>query len=218
MKKHFKKRLFLSLLISSLASSSLVSVSYSSLHHAHESSWLFLEELIIKEPERQINAPIGAGGALVLGSLGTGALTYKVTNYLTGTSGKLGKIGAGVAGIAAGFLQHYALRTRFLQDAERSQIITIMKIWPQLRDKLPYEVWSCLDSLHNQWVHDKENFNTSLATSVAYLKSEIYGHFARKYGDNTSPFFSHRNLHVKVTFDLYKAIKSFFTSVRELLV
>lgn len=219
MQRHSRRKIVLLMgtLMSSLGSSLLYSVSYSHLYHAHESSWIFLEELIIKEPQRQIDAPLGTGGALIAGSLVTGIFSYKVISYLTGTTSKLGKVSLGLLGFVAGFFQHYELRKRLLRKAEHSQIISIMKMWSHLRDKLPFEIWSCLDKLHTQWNSDKKSFNANLDTSITYLKSEIYGRFPSKYGESTSSFFSRNNVHVKLSLDVYKSIKGFLGTVKELL-
>ena len=218
MKKHYYESIMLPILIGFSFNASLFSVSYSSLYSAHESSWLFLEDLIIKEPQRQVDALFGIGGGLVLASIGTTALTYKLARYLTSSTSKVGIVGAGATRLITGFIQHYAFRKHLLKQAERQQIITTMRMWHHIRDKTPYETWSCLDSLHNLWTKDKKSFNENLDTSLAYLKAEIYGRFPNKYGDNTSPFFSRRNLHVQITFDAYKALQSFFKTVKELLV
>lgn len=218
MKKHFSTNFtFLLFITWGMMSSSLFSVSYNSLLQAHESSWLFLEDLIIKQPKNQVDATFGIGGALILASGCSGVLTYKLTKYTTGTTSKLGKIGLGALGLSVGVFQHYALRKHLIEKAEREQMVSMMKMWTQIRDKLPYEVWSGLDSLQNNWLHDKESFKRNLDTTLSYLKAEVYGRFPNKYGDTTSPFFSRRNLHVQVTFDLYRALRDVVTTAWDLL-
>ena len=85
-----------------------------------------------------------------------------------------------------------------------------MKNWTNLRDKLPHQVWPSLDSLHNSWLNDHASYEEQKDSTVLYLKSEIYGRFPNRYKKDTSSFFTSRNLHVQLTFDVYNALKDAF--------
>jgi hypothetical protein len=185
---------------------------FNSLYSEHESSWFFLEELVIKQPKKEIDAWFGTTGALALASGVTGYLTYAGTQkFMTSPpSSTLSKVGSATAGVALGALQFIAFRTYLLDKAERKHLTKMMRMWPQLRDKVPHDVWATLDALHVTWLQDQEGYEGRIEATLIYLKSEIYARFPSRYAANNSPFFTSRNFSFQVSFNLYKALKDIF--------
>ena len=182
-----------------------------------KNSWLVLEELLISQPRKTVNTVFGQGGVSVLASLGTAYLTYKGTQWLFGTTSTLGKVGGAGAGISLGVIQYFTLNAYLLDRAEHQQIALMMKLWPQIRDRIPHEVWPSLDTLHNAWLNDQKEYSRQVDAVLLYLKMEVCGRFPGRYKDTSESFFTSRNLRVRVSLNLYKVFKKTYKAIKELL-
>ncbi len=183
----------------------------------HINSWSFLEELVVSQPQRSVNAWFGRGGISVLASLGAGYLTYLGSKQLFDHASKVGKVASVGAGLGVGFMSYSALQTYLLNRAERNQILMIMKLWNQLRDRIPYEVWPMLDILYNSYLNDKTLFESQIDETLSYLKAEVYGKFPSRYKTTSESFFTSRNLSVQIRVNLYKFLTKGFVLLKELL-
>lgn len=179
--------------------------------------WIFLEETIITHPTKTVHAWIGQGGASLVASAGTGYLSYKGSQKIFDTSSKLAKAGTLAIGLGCGIISYCALK-KYLQDrAERQQLELMMNLWPQVRASMPYEVVPSLDSLNNAWLNDKKSYNEQMDTTLTYLKIEVHSRFPSRYNKTNESFFTSRNLHVRVTLNLYKVAKKAYQVIKELL-
>lgn len=182
----------------------------------HTSSWSFLEELVVLQPQRSVDAWFGKRGASALVALGTGYLTYLGTKKAFDVTSTPGKVFSASAGCGVGIVSYSALQTYLHSQAERNQIAMIMKLWTQLRDRIPHEVWPILDILYNRWLNDTALYESKVDETLSYLKAEVYGRFPSRYKTTSESFFTSRNLNVQVRVNLYKIAKESYFVLKEL--
>ncbi len=217
MKKRFLM-IFCTIAIVSIASkiSALGRASRYGFQTEHTSSWSFLEELIVLQPQRSVDAWFGKRGASALIALGTAYLTYLGTKQAFAVTSKHGKILSACAGSGVGIVSYSALQTYLHSQAERNQVTMIMKLWTQIRDRIPHEVWPIMDILYNRWLNDSVLYEGKVDETLSYLKAEIYGRFPSRYKATSESFFTSRNLNVQVRVNLYKIAKESYLMLKEL--
>lgn len=182
----------------------------------HTSSWSFLEELLVTQPQRTVDAWFGQRGITVIASLGAAYLTYLGTAKIIGDTTKPRKIAAIGTGLGSGLLSFYALQTYLLDRAERQQITLIMKLWHQIRDRIPHEVWPMLDTLYNSYLNDTKLYESQIDETLSILKAEVYGKFPGRYKTSSESFFTSRNLSVQLRLNLYKLAKKTYNVIKDL--
>lgn len=183
----------------------------------HTNAWLFLEELVVTQPQRSVDKWFGKRGASILASLGTSFLAYRGAQKIFGATGKLATMASGGTSATVGLMTYYALQTYLLNQAERNQLIMIMKLWNQLRDRIPHQVWPILDTLYNRWLNDPHGYESHVEDALSYLKAEVYGQFPSRYKTSSESFFTSRNLSVQVRLNLYKLAKATYKTLKELI-
>jgi hypothetical protein len=179
-------------------------------------SWSLLEELVVVQPQRSVDAWFGGRGISVGASLGAACLTFFASKQAFSSSNKIGKVCSASAGMGVGLVTYYSLQTYLLDRSERKQIALIMKNWNHLRDRIPHQVWPMLDTLYHYWLNDKERYESMLDETLSYLKAEVHGKFSSRYKATSESFFTSRNLNVQVRVNLYKFAKSAFLLAKEL--
>ena len=151
--------------------------SFSSLLSQQESSWRLLEELIIKQPKKNVNLIVGKKGAALLTSGGIGILSYTATKSLTGSSSfsKACSLGTGLATI---LFTYAGIKKYLLKQEEHRQLTKLMNIWPYAKEKMPQEVQHVLEELHSTWKSNPDNYGEHTKRILEFLKEELHTRYA----------------------------------------
>ncbi len=190
--------------------------SYSSLLSQQKSAWRLLEELIIKQPQKNVNTLLGKKGATLLTSGGVGILGYCATKSLSGRS-SISKACSLGTGLVTSLLTYHGIKNYLLEQEEHRQVTKIMKLWPQAKEKMPQEVQKALEELHTTWESDPDNYDEQVESVLTFLKVELYGRYPHKYRNEPESFFTSRNLHVRLHLDLYKTAETLLSLGRHVL-
>ncbi len=144
--------------------------------------WLFLEDLLVSQPERTAQILISQQEPSItplLGSIGAGYLTYRLTQKCADYFGVNGRICKGISWwYACMAFFRCAVYQQITPDQQRKvQLSNTMKIWPEIRDRLPEQVWPALDSLHTCLLtNNAHRYQSMVDTTLKSIDATLEAH------------------------------------------
>lgn len=119
--------------------------------------WFFLKDLLVAQPERTAQAlnQQQEVSMKLLGSLGAGYLSYNISQKIGGYFNLNTTLPCKAISVILGFRAFIGCLSAHLVTPDhlrRIQLHSIMKLWPQIRNRIPEEVWPPLENLYTCWL------------------------------------------------------------------